>query len=192
MLTRCLWAQTDPLLQAYHDLEWGVRTDDRNRLFEFLVLEGAQAGLSWLSVLKRREAYRQAFGHFNPDEVASWNEARVIELLERPGLIKNRSKMRSVLINAQAFLLVEEEFGSFKRYLTQMVGTDCIVHHFNHAQEIPAYDGVAKKLSRDMRHRGFSFVGPTICYSYLQAVGVVMDHVTSCFRYEELARVPGN
>ncbi|PSR21752.1 MAG: DNA-3-methyladenine glycosylase I [Sulfobacillus acidophilus] len=192
MLTRCPWAETHPLLQAYHDVEWGVRTDDRYRLFEFLVLEGAQAGLSWITVLKRRTAYRQAWADFRPEVVATWNEDRVTDLLHEPGLIKNQAKIRSVLINARAFLCVEEEFGSFKRYLTHLVGTDAIVHHYHSSTEIPAYDQTATQLSRDLHQRGFQFVGPTICYSYLQAVGVMMDHLVGCFRYDELAQASVN
>lgn len=186
MTTRCSWAENHPLLRAYHDGEWGVRTNDRLRLFEFIVLEGAQAGLSWLTVLKRRESYRQAFANFNPDVLALWSDNSMNDLVRHPGLIRNRAKITSVFTNARAFLSIEGEFGGFDRYLTTIVGAKTLVHHYQTENEIPAYDPLAETLSRDLRNRGFRFMGPTISYSYLQAIGMVMDHVTSCFRFQEL------
>lgn len=186
MCERCRWAVSHPLLLAYHDQEWGVPTHERTRLYEFLVLEGAQAGLSWLTVLKRRDAYREAFSGFDPDRVAEWTEADVVRLLQCPGLIRNRSKITSSVANARAFRMVEQEFGGFDAYLDRMVGGAPIIHHYREDDQVPPFDALSQALSHDLGRRGFRFVGPTICYSYLQAVGVVMDHVTSCFRYQEL------
>lgn len=186
MNQKCGWAYGHPLLESYHDLEWGVFSPQRQHLFEFLVLEGAQAGLSWLSILKRRDAYREVFDGFDPDQLASWGTAREQELLDHPGIIRNRAKIASVSRNAQAFLRVEEAFGGFDRYLLEQVGGSAIVHQFASDREVPAEDVVSQRLSRDLRRRGFQFVGPVICYSYLQAVGLCMDHLTTCFRYPEL------
>lgn len=185
MLVRCHWAETHPLLTDYHDREWGVQNRDRSHLYEFLILEGAQAGLSWLSVLTRRTAYREAFLGFDPDRVARWGDVDVDRLIQHAGLIKNRSKLRSAINNARQFLEVEAAYGGFDRYL-DTVTPGHTIHHFSADGALPSNDSASNALSRDLRLRGFSFVGPTICYSYLQAVGWVMDHVTSCFRYQEL------
>jgi len=186
MRQRCGWAKSHPLLETYHDREWGVPTHDRSRLYEFLVLEGAQAGLSWLTVLKRREAYAQALDGFNPDTVSALGDFEVEEWMTYPGLIHHRGKIRSHLRNARAFLEVEQEWGGFDTYLRQIVGGSSLIHRYTDDQEVPSYDGVSEELSRDLRRRGFQFVGPTICYSYLQATGFVMDHIISCYRYSEL------
>lgn len=186
MPERCAWATTHPLLERYHDEEWGVPAHDRNRLFEFVILEGVQAGLSWLTVLKRRDAYREAMAGFDPEVVAGWSDADVADLLTYPGIIHNRAKIASHRLNARSFLGVEEEFGGFDRYLDRWI-EGVVVHRFRTAAEVPAQDSLAASLSRDLHRRGFRFFGPTICYSYLQAVGRVMDHVTDCFRYADLA-----
>lgn len=184
-MIRCHWAEAHSLLTAYHDLEWGVQNRDRSHLYEFLILEGAQAGLSWLSVLTRRAAYREAFLGFDPDRVARWDATDVERLIGSTGLIKNRVKLRSAINNARAFLEVEAAYGGFDQYLDSLT-QGRVIHHFNVDEAVPDNDETSKALSVDLRLRGFSFVGPTICYSYLQAVGWVMDHVTSCFRYQEL------
>lgn len=186
MPERCAWAQNHPLLQSYHDEEWGVVTRDRGRLYEFLVLEGAQAGLSWLTVLKRRDAYRDALAGFDPDIVSRWDEGEVERLLGFPGLIHNRAKIASHLRNARHFLAVEDEFGGFDQYLYQWTEQQVIVHRYESERQVPATDALAQAMSRDLVKRGFGFVGPTICYSYLQAIGLIMDHVTGCFRFHEL------
>lgn len=188
LVNRCRWAEAHPLLLAYHDAEWGVLSRQRRHLFEFLVLEGAQAGLSWLTILKRREAYRQAFADFDPDAVASWDETQVDELLRNDALIRNRAKMVSALGNARAFVRVEQEYGGFDRYLDEIIGETPIIHRFESDDQVPACDASSEALSRDLKRRGFRFVGPTICYSFLQSVGRVMDHVTSCYRHDELAK----
>ncbi len=190
MNQKCGWAYGHPLLESYHDLEWGVWRANREHLFEFLMLEGAQAGLSWLSILKRRDAYREAFEGFEPDKLAAWTPEREQMLLENPGIIRNRAKIASASINARAFLRVEEEFNGFNRYLFDQIGGAPVVHRYHRDQEVPAEDALSQRLSRDLRRRGFQFVGPVICYSYLQAVGLVMDHLTTCFRYGELSQ-PG-
>lgn len=187
MKQKCGWAYGHPLLESYHDVEWGVFNPDRQHLFEFLVLEGAQAGLSWLSILKRRDAYREAFDGFDPDRLASWRTERAESLLEHPGIIRNRAKIASVSRNATAFLRVEEAYGGFDRYLLEQVGGSPIVHHFESDGDVPAEDAVSQRLSRDLRRRGFQFVGPVICYSYLQAVGLYRDHLTTCFCHPEWA-----
>ena len=184
-MNRCDWALGHPLLMAYHDEEWGVFTQNRQRLFELLILEGAQAGLSWLSILKRRSAYRAAFLDFNPDKVAAWEESAVEPLLENTGLIRNRAKLKAAWGNARAFLLVEETFSGFDKYLLDMTGGP-VIHHYETVAEVPAWDSLSQQLSRDLLQRGFKFVGPTICYSYLQATGLIMDHLISCFRYPVL------
>ncbi len=188
-MNRCGWAESHPLLTAYHDDEWGVATRERERLFEFLILEGMQAGLSWLSVLKRRSAYRSAFKGFNPEVVAAWPANAIDGLLQDAGLIRNRAKLAAAMSNARAFLAVEAEFLGFDRYLQEMVGGR-VIHHYGDLAEVPAHDALSQRLSRDLGRRGFKFVGPTICYSYLQAIGLVMDHVTTCFRYPILSESP--
>lgn len=183
MGTQCGWAAKDPLLQQYHDQEWGVPTFDRQRLFEFLVLEGAQAGLSWLTVLKRRDIYRDTLADFDPTLIAGWDPSIVNAWMSKPGLIHNAQKLRSILTNAQAFIAVEEEFGDFHGYLVSLLGTSTITHAYMRDADIPAYDEVSKGVSRDLVRRGFRFVGPTICYSYLEAVGMINDHLVTCHRY---------
>lgn len=182
---RCAWA-AGPWLLPYHDREWGVPVHDDTTHFEFLILEGAQAGLSWLTVLKRRDGYRKAFAGFDPAKVARFTPAKVERLLADPGIIRNRAKVISVVANARAFLEVQAEHGSFDAYLWSFTGGRTIVNRPASTHEIPATTELSGELSADLRRRGFQFVGPTVCYSHLQAAGLVNDHVADCYRYREL------
>lgn len=186
-LTRCDWCADDPLYRDYHDREWGVpvRRDDR-RLFEFLVLEGAQAGLSWITVLRKRERYREVFAGFDPALVAAFSDDDLEERLRDPGIIRNRLKVYSARTNARAFLDIQSEHGSFGAYLWSFTGGTPVVNRWERHDQIPARTALSDRLSADLRKRGFRFVGGTICYAYLQAVGVVMDHTLDCFRHAEL------
>ncbi|MBO0888160.1 DNA-3-methyladenine glycosylase I [Candidatus Bathyarchaeota archaeon] len=170
----------------YHDLEWGVPVHNDRRLFEFLLLEGAQAGLSWQTVLNKRENYRKAFSSFDPTRIARYNVRDVKRLLENPGIIRNRLKIESSITNAKKVLEVKKEFGSFDKYLWQFVGGRPIQHGFRSLSQIPARSAEAEAMSRDLQKKGFKFVGPTICYAFMQAVGMVNDHTTNCFRYRKV------
>jgi len=183
---RCAWAGSDPLYQAYHDREWGVPVHDDRLLFEFLTLEGAQAGLSWITILRKREAYRAAFAGFDPEQVARFDEQRVAELLANPGIVRNRLKVASTVTNARAFLRVQEEFGSFDAYMWRFVDGRPIRNAWRSIREVPASTPVSDALSRDLKRRGFRFVGTTICYAHMQAIGMVNDHTVDCFRWQEL------
>jgi len=185
--TRCPWP-VDELYRAYHDTEWGVPLHDERRLFEFLILEGAQAGLSWHIILKKRENYRSAFDQFDPAKVARYNDAKIAQLLANPGLVRHRLKIASAVINARCFLAVQEEFGGFDPYLWRFVGGRPIVNHWRNMKEVPARTAESDALSRDLRQRGFKFVGSTICYAHMQATGMVNDHLTGCFRHKELRK----
>ena len=185
--TRCAWAGTDPLYVAYHDNEWGAPVRDDRTLFEFLILEGAQAGLSWITILKRRDHYRRAFAGFDPGAVARFGDAEVERLLADPGIIRNRLKVRAAIRNAKAFLAVQEEFGSFDAYLWPHVGGQPLVGGWRAAAEVPARTAQSDALSKDLKRRGFSFVGTTICYAFMQAVGLVNDHTVDCFRHGALS-----
>ena len=187
--SRCDWAR-GPLLTPYHDTEWGVPVHDDRRHFEFLVLEGAQAGLSWLTVLRRRDAYRRAFADFEPGRVARFGRGRIERLLADPGLIRNRAKIEATVTNAAAFLRLQEEEGSFDDYLWRFVGGRPVVNRWRTMAEVPASTETSAELSADLRRRGFRFVGPTICYAHLQAAGLVMDHLVGCHRFAELAGPP--
>lgn len=187
-MVRCPWCGTDPLYMAYHDNEWGVPVHDESRHYEFLVLEGAQAGLSWYTILSRREGYRQAFARFSPEAVAAMTESDVTRLLDDASIIRNRAKIRSAITNARAFLRIQEQFGSFDRYIWDFVGGRPIQNAFETMGQVPAATDLSTALSRDLKGRGFSFVGPTIMYAHMQATGLVNDHLVSCFRYAELAR----
>jgi DNA-3-methyladenine glycosylase I len=180
---RCPWCGTDPLYVAYHDQEWGVPVHEDRRLFEFLVLEGAQAGLSWFTILKRREGYRRAFAGFDPAQVAAFDEGDVVRLLADPGIVRNRAKIASAIANARAFLAVQEEFGSFAAFQWDFVGDQPIVNSWRSVAEVPARTEVSDGLSKALKQRGFSFVGSTICYAHMQAVGMVNDHLVSCHRH---------
>ena len=189
MTERCAWP-TAPLDIEYHDREWGVPVHDDHVLFEFLTLEGAQAGLSWSTILKKRENYRRAFAAFDPARVARFRAARVERLLEDPGIVRNRLKVESTIANARAFLLVQKEFGSFDRYVWQFVGGAPRINSWASMREIPSRTPESDALSKDLAARGFRFVGSTICYAFMQAVGMVNDHTTNCFRHRELTRAP--
>jgi DNA-3-methyladenine glycosylase I len=183
---RCEWALSDALYMRYHDREWGVPLHDDGRLFEFLVLEGAQAGLSWLTVLRKRERYRAVFDGFDPVRVAAFDAQRVNQLMADSGIIRNRRKIASAIRNARAFLRIQEEFGSFDAYVWRFVDGAVQQNAWRRITDIPAQTPVSKAMSTDLKRRGCSFVGPTICYAFMQAVGMVNDHVVSCFRYHDL------
>lgn len=182
-ITRCGWVNEDPLYKDYHDYEWGVPVHDDRKLFEMLILEGAQAGLSWYTVLKKREHYRVAFDGFDPELVAQYDEAKVAELLSNEGIIRNRLKVRAAVTNAQAFLKVREQFGSFDAYIWQFVGGSPIQNHWSSLREVPASTPQSDAMSKDLRKRGFKFVGTTICYAFMQATGMVNDHIVDCIAY---------
>ena len=186
---RCGWCGTDPLYVAYHDLEWGVPVHDDRKLFEFLVLEGAQAGLSWLTILRKREHYRSAFDAFDPAEVAKYGDERVTELLADTGIVRNRQKVRSAISNARAFLAVQDQFGSFSKYIWSFTDGRPIQNAWRSLDQIPSITPLAESISRDLRSRGFRFVGPTIVYAHMQATGMVNDHLVTCFRHAEVAEM---
>lgn len=170
----------------YHDKEWGVPVHDDRLLFEFLILEGAQAGLSWITILKRREGYRQAFANFDPEVIARFNKHKIESLLKNTGIIRNRLKVESAIRNAKAFLIIQKEFGSFNKYQWQFVGGKPKQNKWKRLQELPAKTTESEQFSKDLKKRGFNFVGPTIIYAHMQAVGMVNDHTVGCFRYNEL------
>ena len=186
MPTRCAWAGDDPLYQRYHDEEWGVPVHDDRRLFEFLILEGAQAGLSWITILRKREAYRKAFAGFDARRVARFDSARIQRLLADPGLVRNRLKIAGAVTNAQAALRLAQEAGSLDAHLWQFVGGAPLQNAWASHQAVPASTPQSQAMSKDLRRRGFTFVGPTICYAFMQAVGMVNDHAVDCFRYRQL------
>jgi DNA-3-methyladenine glycosylase I len=187
MKVRCAWVGDDPLYVDYHDNEWGIPVHDDQKLFEMLILEGAQAGLSWKTILNKRPAYREAFDQFDPRTVARYDEAKIQALLHDAGIVRNKLKIRSAVRNAQAFLSVQEEFGSFDTYIWGFVGGAPKINRWKTLREIPAETEESRAMSKDLKKRGFNFVGPTICYAFMQAVGLVNDHTTDCFRYQELA-----
>jgi DNA-3-methyladenine glycosylase I len=184
-VVRCQWA-TGPWMTPYHDTEWGVPVHDDRTHFEFLVLEGAQAGLSWLTILKRRDGYRRAFANFEVETVARFTPKRIEKLLTDTGIIRNRAKVESTVRNARLFLEVQEEFGSFDAYLWEFVGGRTKVNKWKRIEQLPALTAESEALSADLRRRGFRFVGPTVCYSHLQAAGLINDHLVGCFRYAQL------
>ncbi len=186
MKTRCEWATRSALEARYHDTEWGVPSRDDRHLFEMLVLEGAQAGLSWDTILKKRDNYRRAFAGFDPAKVARFDRPRRERLLRDPGIVRNRLKIEAAVINAKMFLAVKEEHGSFATYVWQLVNGAPIQNAWRSLEEIPAETPQSRLMSKDLTRRGFKFVGPTICYAFMQAVGLVNDHVTGCFRYRKV------
>lgn len=183
---RCFWATT-PQMIAYHDAEWGVPQHDDRVLFEFLILEGAQAGLSWSTILAKRQAYRRAFSNFNPKTIARYDAKKMKQLMSNAGIVRNRLKISATIQNARAFLAVQKEFGSFDAYIWQFVGGAPIVNSIQGLSQIQARTEESDKMSRDLLKRGFKFVGPTICYAFMQAVGMVNDHLVGCYRYKEIA-----
>lgn len=185
-IVRCHWASNEANT-SYHDEEWGVPVHDDRTWFEFLTLEGAQAGLSWDTILKKRERYREVFAGFDASKVARYDPRKVKQLLADPGIVRNRLKIASTISNAKAFLRVQEEFGSFDVYIWNFVGGTPIQNRWNEHKKVPAKTGLAEKMSKELSKRGFRFVGPTICYAMMQAAGIVNDHLTTCFRYEALA-----
>ncbi|MEW6145620.1 MAG: DNA-3-methyladenine glycosylase I [Thermodesulfobacteriota bacterium] len=188
MMNRCGWCITDPLMIEYHDNEWGVPVHDDRKHFEFIVLDGAQAGLSWQTVLRKREAYREAFDNFDFVKVARYKDKKIAELLQNPGIIRNKLKVNSAVQNARALLDVREEFGTFDEFIWQFVDGKTIHNTWKSLKEIPARTSESDAMSKDMKKRGFNFVGSTICYAYMQAAGLVNDHTTECFRHKELKR----
>ena len=183
---RCAWVGSDPVMIDYHDKEWGVPVHDDRRHFEFLVLDAAQAGLSWRTILHRREGYRRAFADFDPKKVARYTEKRIEKLLVDPGIIRNRLKVKSAVTNARAFLELQKEFGSFDAYIWRFTGGKTRINRFRSLKQLPAKTAQAEAMSKDLKKRGFTFVGPTICYAYMQAAGMVNDHTTDCFRYSQV------
>lgn len=185
MKTRCFWVSDDPLYIEYHDKEWGVPEYEDDRLFEFLILETFQAGLSWITVLKKRENFRKAFDNFDYKKIAVYPESKYESLLQDPGIIRNKLKVRATISNAQAFMKVQEEFGSFSKYLWGFVNGKPIINAFKTREEVPATTPLSDTISKDLKKRGFKFVGSTVVYAYMQAIGIVNDHTTDCFRYSE-------
>lgn len=183
---RCPWCLGDALYQDYHDREWGVPEHRDQRLFEFLILEGAQAGLSWITVLRKRENYRRLMCQFEPEPIAAWGEPELAALMQETGIIRNRRKLAATVENARAFLRVQETFGSFDQYIWRFVEGFPVQNNWTALAEIPPQTPTAVQMSKDLKRRGFTFVGPTICYSFMQAVGMVNDHLIGCFRHEEL------
>jgi len=188
MKQSCSWATSDPVYQAYHDQEWGVPIHQDRKLFEFLILEGAQAGLNWITVLKKRPHYRKAFDRFNPQKIARYNKKKIKSLLANEGIIRNRLKIESTITNARCYLEIKEELGSFDEYLWQFVSGKPKINHWKSLKKIPASTPESDTMSEALKGRGFRFVGATICYAFMQAVGMVNDHLISCFRYEELSK----
>lgn len=184
--TRCHWCGDDPLYVRYHDEEWGVPLHDDQKLFEFLILEGMQAGLSWITVLRKREHYRKVFDGFDAKKIARYDEAKIVSLLADPGIIRNRLKVRGAVKNAKAFLAVQKEFGSFDRYMWGFVGGKPIVNKLRDMKDYRSTSPESDAMSKDLKKRGFTFVGSTICYAHMQACGMVNDHVVGCFRQAEL------
>ena len=185
---RCSWCGKDALYVAYHDQEWGVPLHDEQKLFEFLILEGAQAGLSWLTILKKRDAYRKAYYQFDIEKVARFNSRSIERLMNNSGIVRNRLKIEASINNARAFLEVQNEFGSFDKFIWQYVDHQPIQNQWKRLRDIPTSTRESEQMSEDLQQRGFRFVGPTICYAFMQAVGMVNDHVTGCFRHKQVAR----
>lgn len=179
---RCNWCLSDPLYIKYHDEEWGIPVHDDRKLFEFLILEGAQAGLSWITVLKKRENYRKAFDNFDFEKIVKYDEEKIEELLGNEGIIRNKLKIKSTILNAQKFIEIRKEFGSFDKYLWSFIDEKQIINNWKELKQIPARTEISDKISKDLIKRGFKFVGTTIIYAYMQAIGMVDDHIESCWR----------
>lgn len=189
MKNRCEWCGEDPLYVEYHDKDWGVPVHDDRMHFEMVILEGAQAGLSWITILKRRDSYREAFDNFDVQKVSRYSDKKKEKLLQNPGIIRNKLKVNAAVENAKAFINVQKEFGSFDKYIWQFTGNKTIHNKWKSLKEIPAKTAESDTMSKDLKKRGFSFVGSTICYAYMQSIGMVNDHVTSCFRYKEIKKL---
>lgn len=187
--TRCVWARTDAALMKYHDKEWGVPIFNDRKLFEFLILEGAQAGLSWLTVLRKRAMYRKSFDKFDPIKIAKYKPEKIAKLLENPGLIRNRAKMHAAVGNAKAFLVVKKEWGSFTNYIWHFVASKPINNQLTFKHQHIVRDAISDAMAKDLKKRGFKFVGTTICYAFMQAVGMVNDHTQECFRHKEVKKL---
>ena len=185
-MNRCTWCGTDELYIKYHDEEWGVPVHDDHKHFEFLVLESAQAGLNWLTILKKRENYRLAYDHFDALKVANYDEAKVNELLNNPGIIRNRRKIEASINNAKRFLEIQKEFGSFDSFIWSFVENQPIKNHWQDTSQIPANTELSDKVSKELKKRGFKFLGSTIIYAHMQAIGLINDHISSCFRYSQV------
>lgn len=188
-IRRCEWSTSDPLYIEYHDKEWGVPLHDDRQIFEFLCLEGAQAGLSWITILKKRDHYRKAFDRFDPQKVAQYDQKRIANLLQNPGIVRNRLKVNAFVTNARAFLAVQEEFGTFDKYVWRFVGGKPRQNRWKTIRQIPSNTPESDAMSKDLKQRGFTFVGSTICYAHMQATGMVNDHVVDCHRYKTVARL---
>ena len=186
MVKRCAWAGNDPQMREYHDREWGTPIHDDQLLFEFLILEGQQAGLSWSTILRKRDNFRNAFDNFDYNKIAKYSEKKIEELMSNEGIIRNRLKINAVIANAKAFLQVQKEFGSFNKYIWKFVNYKTIDNKFKELSELPSKTEQSEQMSKDLKKRGFKFIGPTICYAFMQAVGMVNDHVKDCFRYDEI------
>jgi DNA-3-methyladenine glycosylase I len=186
MKKRCPWPGSDPLYIKYHDVEWGVPLHDDRRLFELLLLDGFQAGLSWITILKKRTNYRNAFDHFNPQKIATYDNRKVKELLANKGIVRNKLKIEAAIQNARSFLTIRKEFGSFDNYIWQFTDGKTIKNAWKTLAQIPAQTNESIAMSNDLKKKGFKFVGPTICYAFMQAAGMVNDHLVSCFRYTQI------
>jgi len=189
MVNRCSWANYNDAMKEYHDKEWCTPVHDDQLLFEFLVLEGAQAGLSWSTILKKRENFRKAFDNFDYTKIAKYNEQKVEDLLNNKGIIRNRLKIEAIIANASAYIEVQKEFDTFDKYIWQFVNNKPRINKFKTLEEIPAKTEQSEQMSRDLKKRGFKFIGPTICYAFMQAVGMVNDHLQDCFRYEKINKI---
>ena len=190
MARRCEWCGTEPIYVDYHDKEWGVPVHDDRLHFEMIILDGAQAGLSWITILKRRKSYREAFDNFDVKKVSRYSDKKVEKLLTNPGIIRNRLKVHSAVKNAKAFLKIQKEFGSFDEYIWQFVNHKTIQNKWKRMSDLPAKTEESDAMSKDLKKRGFSFVGSTICYAYMQAAGMINDHTLDCFRYKEVKKPP--
>lgn len=190
MIKRCAWAGSNPLMIQYHDTEWGVPAHDDRVLFEFLILEGAQAGLSWSTILNKRANYRAAFANFDPRKVARFDQKKITALMRNPGIVRNRLKIESTVSNTHAFIAVQQQFGSFDRFIWEIAGDQPIRNRWRHAREVPASTILSDKISKVLKNLGFRFVGTTICYAFMQATGMVNDHLTTCFRYKPATAAP--
>lgn len=192
IVNRCAWASNDPQMIEYHDKEWGAPIHDDRLLFEFLILEGAQAGLSWSTILRKRENFTNAFDKFDYNKIAKYTDEKVEELMNNEGIIRNRRKIEAIIVNAKVFLQVQTEFGSFNKYIWKFVNYKTIDNKFKELSELPSKTEHSEQMSKDLKKRGFKFIGNKICYAFMQAVGMVNDHVIDCFRYNEINQIVSN